>query len=265
MCTSRNWCPVWIPQSVSSGVYQRLSLSRYRRGEAETASRMTEGEPDRVLLSDVVLRVRCTEECREETAHCDGRTNPSPARRRPDWCAAERAAEPPTSALSIVQLRSIEDFHGENGSVLRSGPIAQGGGGKVHHDRILNFHVADCVHKEAFDPVIRKGESTTLVVFGHGILTEQMRSQPCDRQQLARTAQETCAGSCSLPLEGRLDYTPGHASTPVAGAMIGRGPNRRAALAISIGVRIPPGPERRMARITDGTRGGWLCDSPLDS
>lgn len=68
--------------------------------------------------------------------------------------------------------------------MLASGPIVQSGGGKVHHNRVLNFHITDSGHEQAFDPVIRKGERMTLVVFGHGILAEQVRGQTCDRQQL---------------------------------------------------------------------------------
>jgi hypothetical protein len=68
--------------------------------------------------------------------------------------------------------------------MIFSGSVSQSGSRDVYDDRILNFHVTDCAHEDAFDPVIGKWERTTLVVFGHEILTEQARSQTCGHKQL---------------------------------------------------------------------------------
>jgi len=40
--------------------------------------------------------------------------------------------------------------------MIFSGSVPQSGSRDVYDDRILNFHLADCAHEDAFDPVIGK-------------------------------------------------------------------------------------------------------------
>src|SRR5437667_7394353 len=66
-------------------------------------------------------------------------------------------------------------FPRENGSMICSDPVVQGSGGEVHDDRILNRHIAHRTDEGAFDPIIGKGERTTLVGFGHTIFGKHPR------------------------------------------------------------------------------------------
>jgi hypothetical protein len=88
----------------------------------------------------------------------------------------------------------------------------QRGGGEIHDNRILKRHLTGRAHEDAFNPVVRKRERTTLVQFGHGILTEHALSQACDREPLAGLREKRAPIHVQLRYFRWKDYTTMHTS-----------------------------------------------------
>ncbi len=102
--------------------------------------------------------------------------------------------------------------------MISSCPVMQCGGREIHDDRILKQHVTDSRHQGAFDPVIGKRERSTLIQFGHWILTEHAGSQTCNREQLAGLQQKRAPIHVQFAPTGRLDYTTRDGSQPFQSA-----------------------------------------------